>query len=235
MQCFGRLGFNYFLGNSSKRDRSRSDSRTRGAPRDYSRSPSLKREKSYSPPPVRNRDSNKSLKLSKRSPSPPALPENGSKGSVESLSIEETNKLRASLGLPPLKLEKAVKKVDSENNKETDDDNNKEGKLIPNSTVRHKPAENLREKSNTEKMRERLQQRKMKRQQENKLMTISSLGADDGVDDTKKWLQRQKKKEKEKKAAEKRAKMLEELDDEFGVGNIVKEDVQQVSKVFLSL
>ena len=174
------------------------------------------------------------MKLSKRSPSPPALPENGSKGSVESLSIEETNKLRASLGLPPLKLEKAVKKVDSENNKETDDDNNKEGKLIPNSTVRHKPAENLREKSNTEKMRERLQQRKMKRQQENKLMTISSLGADDGVDDTKKWLQRQKKKEKEKKAAEKRAKMLEELDDEFGVGNIVKEDVQQVSNSFFS-
>ena len=229
-RCY-EVSINVFSGNSSKRDRSRSDSRTRGVPRDYSRSPSLKREKSYSPPPVRNRDSNKSLKLSKRSPSP-ALPENGSKGSVESLSIEETNKLRASLGLPPLKLEKSIKKVDSENNKEADDDNNKEGKLIPNSTVRHKPAENLREKSNTEKMRERLQQRKMKRQQENKLMTISSLGADDGVDDTKKWLQSQKKKEKEKKAAEKRAKMLEELDDEFGVGNIVKEDVQQVSKVF---
>ena len=148
------------------------------------------------------------------------------------MSIEETNKLRASLGLAPLKVETKDKKSEDRNEK---DDDQKEGKLIPNSTVRHKPAENLTEKSATEKMRERLQQRKMKRQQENKLMTISSLGADDGVDDTKKWLQRQKKKEKEKKAAEKRAKMLEELDDEFGVGNIVKEDVQQVSKVFLSL
>ena len=53
------------------------------------------------------------------------------------------------------------------------------------------------------------------------------IGADNDVDDTSKWLARQKKKEKEKKAAEKRAKMLEELDNDFGVGNIVKEDASK--------
>merc|ERR1712020_808436 len=82
--------------------------------------------------------------------------------------------------------------------------------------------------SATEKMRERLQQRKMKRLQESKLLTIGTLGAADDADDTAQWLKRQKKKEKEKKEAEKRAKMLAEMDDEFGVGNLVKEDVKKI-------
>merc|ERR1711971_257198 len=102
-----------------------------------------------------------------------------------------------------------------------------EGTAIPGSDVRHKPAENLSNKSATEKMRERLQQRKMKRMQESKLLSVATLGGADDVDDTAKWLQRQKKKEKEKKEAQKRAKMLAEMDDEFGVGNLVKEDVRK--------
>ena len=65
-------------------------------------------------------------------------------GSSESLSIEETNKLRATLGLAPLKVETKNTKSEESNDK---DDDQKEGKLIPNSTVRHKPAENLTEKS----------------------------------------------------------------------------------------
>merc|ERR1739838_683468 len=159
-----------------------------------------------------------------RSPSPqePARKEGG--GSSESLSIDETNKLRASLGLAPLKINSNKPKV--ENIKE-EDEKNLEGTAIPDSDVRHKPAENLTTKSATEKMRERLQQRKMKRMQESKLLTVATLGSADDVDDTAKWLQRQKKKAKEKKEADKRAKMLAEMDDEFGVGNLVKEDARK--------
>merc|ERR1712109_334012 len=68
---------------------------------------------------------------------------------------------------------------------------------------------------------------KMKRMQESKLLNIATLGAADDVDDTAKWLKNQKKKEKEKKEAAKRAKMLAEMDDEFGVGNLVKEDAKK--------
>ena len=39
------------------------------------------------------------------------------------------------------------------------------------------------------------------------------------------WVERQKRIQKEKQEAAKRAKMLEDLDDEFGVGNLVQEEV----------
>ena len=80
------------------------------------------------------------------------------------MSIEETNKLRASLGLAPLKINQP-KIEDKKENLKSDADKSLEGTAIPNSNVRHKPAENLTNKSATEKMRERLQQRKMKRLQ----------------------------------------------------------------------
>ena len=146
----------------------------------------------------------KPIKLQK-SPSPPAPEPAGREGgSSESLSIEETNKLRASIGLPPLKMNKPKEPKADDNIKEENGSKNLEGTAIPNSDVRHKPAENLTTKSATEKMREKLQQRKMKRMQESKLLTVPTLGAADDVDDTSKWLKKQKKKEREKKEAEKR-------------------------------
>ena len=39
------------------------------------------------------------------------------------------------------------------------------------------------------------------------------------------WIERQKQIQKDKMEAQKRAKMLEDLDDEFGVGNLVQEEV----------
>ena len=134
------------------------------------------RGKSLSPPPLQDRDLNMPMKL-QRSPSPPESTTRGG-GSSESLSIEETNKLRASIGLPPLKINQPkVEDVKEENGK------NQEGTAIPNSNVRHKPAENITSKSATEKMRERLQQRKIKRMQESKLLSVATLGAADDVDD----------------------------------------------------
>ena len=203
-------------GQRSRSPRSSREASIKRSSRSRTRSPGTKRrEKSPSPPaPIVK---SKPLKL-KRSPSP--FEAKGG-ASSESLSIEETNKLRESLGLPPLKLNNKPKKEEAE---EEPEDDGKEGTLIPNSTVRHKPAANLTEKSLTEKMRERLQQRKMKRQQESKLLSVATLGEADDVDDTAKWLERQKKKEKEKKKAEKMAKMFDDLDDQFGVGNLVKDE-----------
>ena len=212
----------------TSREHSRGNSRSRSTSRSRSPGPQSKPKLKHdrSPSPVKERIPSKPLKL-QRSPSPPEAVRSGSK-TVESLSIDESNKLRASLGLPPLKINLPKKEEESATEStENIKDDNKEGSLIPNSTVRHKPAINLTEKSATEKMRERLQQRKMKRMQENKLMTVKTLGDVDEVDNTSKWLKKQKRKEKDKREAEKRAKMLAELDDEFGVGNLVKEDANR--------
>ena len=59
---------------------------------------------------------------------------------MASLSVDETNSLRAKLGLKPLN-------VGSGSAKEPETDTNLEGTAIPNSDVRHKPAINLSEKS----------------------------------------------------------------------------------------
>ena len=203
---------------TSKRPRSNSRSRRvqrRSRSRSSSRrnSPVLKRERSDSPPVIKNEP----LKIDKSS-SQAVFGET----SKDSLSIEETNKLRASIGLPPLKVNSGPPKKEEE----ADRDGGKEGTLIPNSdNVRHKPAEDITAKSEAAKLRERLAQRREKRKQEAKLLTVSTLGAaSDDVDNTAKWLEKQKRKAKEKKAAERRAKMLEELDEDFGVNNLVQNE-----------
>ncbi len=63
--------------------------------------------------------------------------------------------------------------------------------------------------------------------QESKLLTLKKLGDSDSDDDTAKWVDRQKRLAEEKAAAEKRAKMLDQLDDEFGIGDIVNEDTKR--------
>ena len=195
----------------SRRSRSRSSSRNSSGHKQ-------EQERSYSPPVDLKSEP---LKIA-RSPSPVG---DGKGGSSESLSIEETNKLRASLGLAPLKLNEP-KKEEKDPIVEND---GKEGTLIPDSDVRHKPAENITAKSETAKLREKLEQRRLKRKQEAKLLSVTTLGSAEDVDDTAKWLEKQKRKAKEKKAAARRAKMLEELDEDFGVHNIV-EDEQKKQK-----
>ena len=102
------------------------------------------------------------------SPPPPraASPVSENEGSktVTSLSVEETNKLRAKLGLKPLQVDepKPVAAVDDDGagagGREED------GTLIAGDAdqARHKPAENLTQKKEEEKMRDRLQKRKGK-------------------------------------------------------------------------
>lgn len=97
-----------------------------------------------------------------------------SSGFIASMSIEESNKLRAKLGLKPLNIGGGAAK-----DAEEEDDGTKEGSLIPGSDVRHLPAVNLTEKTHIEKMREKLQQKRQKRLVESKLLNVKTLGESD--------------------------------------------------------
>lgn len=126
-----------------------------------------------------------------------------------SLSIEETNKLRAKLGLKPLEL--------NENKKEL---GTKEQPLVA-ETIN--PVTIQKEKE----MREKLAAMKEKRIQNQKLGKVKTLAEEDWLDDTAAWVERSRKLAKEKEMAEKRAKLLEEMDEEFGVSSLVEEEFAQ--------
>jgi len=141
---------------------------------------------------------------------------------VMSLSIEETNKLRAKLGLKPLNVSNIV--VEDEN------PTNAPGTLIPGDRdkTRHLVPQHWGERDQQKKLREKLEQKKAQRQIRGKLDSIKGLGdSDSDEDDASKWVERQKKKALEKEEAAKRAKVMEELDEEFGVQDIVDEDLKE--------
>ncbi|XP_051166098.1 U4/U6.U5 tri-snRNP-associated protein 1 [Leptopilina boulardi] len=142
-----------------------------------------------------------------KSPSPK------SGGSQLSLSVEETNKLRAKLGLAPLDVHDAPK---SDLNVFKDDLGE----------FHHKPAPNKKDEARAKKIKEKLSIWREKRQIETKLAKVKKLGESDSEDDARTWIEKNRKMQVEKKKAEERAKMLDQLDEEFGIGNLVKEEVQ---------
>ena len=205
-------------------------------------SPEARNRRKRTPPSPENRKSTRSpenlarksnaeqpKRKSTRSPDDRKSPEdeNNSSKHVESLSIEETNKLRASLGLAPLKIntDNEDKNKEKELKKKADEFG---GELIPNSRDNeiHIPAKNLGQLSEADKIRERIKQRRLKRELESKLLTLKTLAEDD-EEDSRNWVEKQKKLQKEKEEAKKRAKMLEDLDDEFGVSDLVEEKQHQ--------
>lgn len=79
-----------------------------------------------------------------------------------------------------------------------------------------------------EELREKLAAAKEKRLLNQKLGKIKTLGEDDPwLDDTAAWIERSRQLQKEKDLAEKRAKLLEEMDQEFGVSTLVEEEFEQ--------
>ncbi|XP_056136207.1 U4/U6.U5 tri-snRNP-associated protein 1 [Lampris incognitus] len=126
-----------------------------------------------------------------------------------SLSIEETNKLRAKLGLKPLEL--------NENKKEL---GTKEDPLV---AVTINPVQIQQQKE----MREKLAAMKEKRILNQKLGKVKTLADDDWLEDTAAWVEKSRKLSKEKEMAEKRAKLLEEMDEEFGVSSLVEQEFAQ--------
>lgn len=129
-----------------------------------------------------------------------------------SLSIEETNKLRAKLGLKPLEM--------NENKKEL---GTKEEPMVA-ETINPVLIQQQKE------MREKLAAMKEKRILNQKLGKVKNLAEDDWLDDTAAWVERSRKLAKEKEMAEKRAKLLEEMDEEFGVSSLVEEEFAQIKQ-----
>ncbi|XP_068116354.1 U4/U6.U5 tri-snRNP-associated protein 1 [Hyperolius riggenbachi] len=127
-----------------------------------------------------------------------------------SLSIEETNKLRAKLGLKPLE----TNPVKTESGTKEDP----VAAAVINPLVLKQQQE----------LREKLAAAKEKRLLNQKLGKIKSLGEDElWLDDTAAWIERSRKLQVEKDKAEKRAKLLAEMDEEFGVSNLVEEEFGQ--------
>uniref|UniRef100_A0AAY3ZZI3 U4/U6.U5 tri-snRNP-associated protein 1 n=1 Tax=Denticeps clupeoides TaxID=299321 RepID=A0AAY3ZZI3_9TELE len=130
-----------------------------------------------------------------------------------SLSIEETNKLRAKLGLKPLDLNETKKEVGT-----------KEEPLVAEVI---NPIQIKQQKE----MREKLAAMKEKRILNQKLGKVKSLADEDPwLDDTSAWVEKSRKLAKEKELAEKRAKLLEEMDEEFGVSSLVEQEFAQDKK-----
>jgi U4/U6.U5 tri-snRNP-associated protein 1 len=111
-----------------------------------------------------------------KSPSPvPA------EGAGDSLSIEETNKLRAKLGLKPLEVGPSTSTSSSTPKEDNDEPVSEEVKDLKKvkddlGEFYHKPAGAFNEKSEIELLREKLQARKDKRKIEEKLKKIKTLG-----------------------------------------------------------
>nr|XP_056709430.1 U4/U6.U5 tri-snRNP-associated protein 1 [Euleptes europaea] len=140
-----------------------------------------------------------------------------SSGDGSSLSIEETNKLRAKLGLKPLEVNVIRKETGSKEDPVAAE--------VINPIV-------LKQR---EEIREKLAAAKEKRLLNQKLGKIKSLGEDDPwLDDTAAWIERSRKLQLEKEMAEKRAKLLEEMDQEFGISSLVEEEFGQNKKVSYS-
>ncbi|KAL1763127.1 U4 tri-snRNP-associated 1 [Sigmodon hispidus] len=133
-----------------------------------------------------------------------------SSGDASSLSIKETNELRAKLGLKPLEVNAVKKEAGT--------------KEEPMAADIINPMALLQ----CEELREKLAAAKEKRLLNQKLGKIKTRGEDDPwLDDTAAWIERSQQLQKEKDLAEKRAKLQEEMDQEFGVSTVVEEEFEQ--------
>merc|ERR1712223_362340 len=150
-----------------------------------------------------------------------------------SLSIEETNKLRAKLGLKPLNVTENDSKASKQKKKaelaEKTDKEFEHLEIIPGTEVRHKPAESLTQNLSADKLRDKLKRKRDKRKQESKLLAVKSL-ADSSDEDASSWVLSLKQKQEEKERAKKRAQMFEDLDDDFGIGNLIEKDKKETIK-----
>ncbi|XP_075555996.1 U4/U6.U5 tri-snRNP-associated protein 1 [Dermacentor variabilis] len=140
-----------------------------------------------------------------------------------SLSIDETNKLRAKLGLKPLQVDGGG--IPGLGDVPLGDANEDEGEKRKEVFVK---TENMQEKVEAQKLREKITANREKRKIAEKYREMKGLGDSDEDDDALQWVRKSRKLQEEKEKAEKRAKMLEEMDEEFGVGKIVEEELKPV-------
>jgi U4/U6.U5 tri-snRNP-associated protein 1 len=112
-------------------------------------------------------------------------------------------------------------KSDGSKKKYIDKDTNQE--------FEHVPAENIGEKKELKTFKDKLEEQREKRKLLDKLSKTKSIGNDldeEDVDSAQAWL----KKLKQKEEANKKAKMLEEMDEQFGISDIIDEDSKKKTK-----
>ncbi|XP_071832994.1 U4/U6.U5 tri-snRNP-associated protein 1-like [Apostichopus japonicus] len=132
----------------------------------------------------------------------------------ESLSVEETNKIRIKLGLAPLKQESASA------GKETSYDDRPDV---------HKPAVNLATKKETAKIQDKLAMIREKRRLHKKLQKVKTLAEDDDpeLEDASAWVKKSRQSQKEREKAEKQEKLLQEMDEEFGISDLLDDELKR--------
>ncbi|CAD5225951.1 unnamed protein product [Bursaphelenchus okinawaensis] len=134
---------------------------------------------------------------SKRRSSRRSPPKSSKKDEAEEVSIEETNRIRAELGLAPLEVEDKT----ANGNAEDADDDGEDGEKVYNIDgveIHHKKAESLTNKKEQEKLKEKIAVQKEKHKIYNKVLKVKKGLADsDSDEDVDSWL------DKSRKAAEK--------------------------------
>ncbi|CAH0386369.1 unnamed protein product [Bemisia tabaci] len=174
-------------------------------------------------------------KISRRSPGTPSPPPIGrtlsppppptiKSSSDSSLSIEETNRIRAKLGLAPLEVPSNDAKKDEDRKPKIVMGGTDMGDFV------HKPAENIFEKAQTEKIKAKIAERKAKREMDAKLSKVKGLADSDSEDDVSSWVERSRKLAIEKEKAERKAKELDDMDAAFGIGDLVNDDLRITRK-----
>lgn len=140
---------------------------------------------------------------------------NADSGEGDELSVEETNKLRAKLGLTLLPTggggapASSTAEADYENRDDV-----------------HVPAENLAEKREARRIRERLEQMRERRRLEKKILSAKSVGARSRADDDMEaWVARSRSLDDERRRAVEREHILKQMDDEFGISDLVDEEM----------
>lgn len=128
----------------------------------------------------------------------------------ESLSIEETNKIRIKLGLTPLKVEKDATQEEPSYSDRPDV---------------HQPAVNLAATKDADKIKEKLALIRDKRRLHKKLQKVKKIADEDDDEDASAWVQRSRKIQSEREKAEKQAKILQEMDEEFGISNLLDDEL----------
>uniref|UniRef100_A0A915CD57 U4/U6.U5 tri-snRNP-associated protein 1 n=3 Tax=Parascaris univalens TaxID=6257 RepID=A0A915CD57_PARUN len=200
------------------RDASSRHKRKRKAERDYS-SDELKERKrrsnSGSPDIKSHRKQEKSRRIDRESTESPLPTPNNE----ESMSIEETNKLRASLGLAPLEVDDAPKVKES-------DSGDPGEKVIVEDGMEfvHKAPQHIGDKKRAEEVKEKLQTMREKRRIYEKVLRAKGLAESDSDEDTAEWVKKNRELEEERKRAEERAKLLDDMDAEFGIDSLIEDD-----------
>ncbi|KAE9546328.1 hypothetical protein FO519_010460, partial [Halicephalobus sp. NKZ332] len=132
----------------------------------------------------------------------------------DSLSIEETNKLRASLGLPPLEVDDKPKPKDDE----SEDVPESSDRVVVEDGMEfvHKAAESWTQKKASDKLKEKLETRTQKRVIQSKVLKVKGLADSDSEEEgVASWVEKNRKLEEERKKAEQKAKELDQLDEEI--------------------